>query len=174
MAKKLLDLLTQRFGSEVILETSSDHGDDTAVIAPGQWREVAMFLRNDPACKLDRFVDLCGADYPNRLPRLEVIAHLHSLVHNHRLRIKTRIGDEACDGAIVPSLVAVWEGANWFERETFDMLGILFDNHPDLRRILTYDEFVGHPLRKDFPLRGYQPLVEQPTLAGYKDNETFR
>ena len=110
-------------------------------------------------------------DFGDTLPRFEVVYHLLSMSKKQRLRVKVAVSQ---DDLHVPSLCGLWIAANWGERETFDMLGILFDNHPDLRRILTYDEFVGHPLRKDFPLRGYQPLVEQPTLAGYKDNETFR
>jgi NADH-quinone oxidoreductase subunit C len=159
MAKKLLDILQERFGASVILETHSHVGDDTAVIAPEHWREVALFLRDDPRCKMSMLVDLCGVDRFDQLPRLEVVAHLHSIELNHRLRIKTRIGDEACNDAVVASLVPVWAGANWFERETFDMFGIRFDGHPDLRRILLYPEFVGHPLRKDYPATKTQPLV---------------
>lgn len=159
MAKHLLDILKERFGDSVILETHSHVGDDTAIVAAEQWREVATFLRDDPRCKMNMLADLCGVDRFDQTPRLEVVAHLHSLTLNHRLRIKTRVGDEECNGAVVASLVPVWSGANWFERETFDMFGVRFEGHPDMRRILLYDEFVGHPLRKDYPAAKTQPLV---------------
>jgi len=159
MSKKLLDILMDRFGASVILDTHSHVGDDTAIVAPAQWRDVALFLRDDPRCKMNMLADLCGVDHIGQTPRLEVVAHLNSLELGHRLRIKTRIGDEDCSNAVVASLVPVWSGADWFERETFDMFGIRFEGHPDLRRILLYEEFVGHPLRKDYPAAKTQPLV---------------
>jgi NADH-quinone oxidoreductase subunit C len=158
MSKKILDLLKAKFG-EAILETHSQFGDDTAVIAPGSWREVALFLRDDPRCAMSMFTDLCGVDYPDREPRFEVVCHLRSLQHAHRIRIKARVGAEDGSGAELDSLVPVWKGANWFERETFDMMGVTFVGHPDMRRILMYPEFVGHPLRKDYPAQKAQPLV---------------
>ena len=159
MAQKLLDILIERFGDSVVLETHNHCGDETAVIDASHWREVATFLRDDPRCKMNMLADLCGVDRFDALPRLEVVAHLNSLEHNHRLRIKARVGDEDCNDAVVDSLVPVWAGANWFERETYDMFGIHFEGHPDLRRILLYEEFEGHPLRKDYPAAKTQPLV---------------
>ncbi len=158
MSQKLLDLLRNRFASD-ILETSSLHGDDTAVVPPSRWRDIARFLRDDPDCRMNLPVDLCGVDFPDREPRFEVVLHLESLDLHHRLRLKTRVGDRDGDGAQVDSLVEVWPGLNWFERETWDMFGIRFIGHPDLRRILTYDEFEGHPLRKDYAAHRTQPLV---------------
>jgi NADH-quinone oxidoreductase subunit C len=159
MSKKILECLEQQFGKSVVLETHSACGDDTAVVLASHWFEVASFLRNNDACAMDMLIDLCGADYPNRSPRLELVVHLRSSRHGHRLRLKTRIGDEDCNNASVHSLVALWQGANWFERETFDMFGIKFEQHPDLRRIFLYEEFEGHPLRKDYPAAKTQPLV---------------
>lgn len=158
MSKKLLDLLKSKFG-DAILETHSQFGDDTAVVSPAAWREVALFLRDDPRCAMSMFTDLCGVDYPDRDPRFEVVCHLRSLQHAHRIRIKARVGNEDGTGAELDSLVPVWKGANWFERETFDMIGVTFTGHPDLRRILMYPEFQGHPLRKDYPAQKAQPLV---------------
>lgn len=176
MSKKLLALLVERFGDKVI-ETHSNFGDDTAVLDPSIWREAAKFLRDDPRAAMNMIIDVTAADYvgrtpgaadplrgpapqtPERTPRFEVICHLRSFDKGHRIRIKTRVGDEDGDGAIVDSLVPVWRGANWLERETFDMFGIQFRDHPDLRRILMYPEFVGHPLRKDYPAQRTQPLV---------------
>jgi NADH-quinone oxidoreductase subunit C len=97
MSKKLLDLLKAKFG-DAILETHSQFGDDTAVVAPAAWREVALFLRDDPRCAMSMFTDLCGVDYPDREPRFEVVCHLRSLQHAHRIRIKARVGDERRHG----------------------------------------------------------------------------
>ena len=110
---------------------------------------------------MNMFVDLCGVDYLNTGsdPRFEVVCHLRSLQHAHRVRIKARVGATDGSGAEIDSLVQVWRGADWFERETFDMMGIVFRGHPDLRRILMYPEFTGHPLRKDYPADKIQPLV---------------
>ncbi|MEZ4224884.1 MAG: NADH-quinone oxidoreductase subunit C [Polyangiaceae bacterium] len=164
MAQALLELLKSKFGSD-ILETHSQHGDDTAVVAPGAWREVARFLRDDPRCSMEMLVDLTCVDFPDREPRFEVVAHLHSLSKGKRLRLKSRVGDEDGDGAEIDSLAELWGSANWAEREAFDMFGVRFKDHGDLRRILLYPEFVGHPLRKDYPANKIQPLVpyrEQP------------
>jgi NADH-quinone oxidoreductase subunit C len=160
VSKKILDLLQQKFG-DAIVEVHSQFGDDTAVIEPSRWREVARFLRDDPRCAMNMFTDLCGVDYLawNATPRFEVVCHVQSLQHMHRVRIKARVGDEDGAGAEIDSLVPVWRGADWFERETYDLMGIVFKGHPDLRRILMYPEFVGHPLRKDYPADKIQPLV---------------
>ncbi len=160
MSQRVIELLQAKLGSAV-LETHAQFGDDTAVIEPARWREAALFLRDDPRLAMNMFVDLCGVDYldMNATPRFEVVCHLRSLQHAHRVRIKARVGDEDGAGAEIDSLVPVWKGADWFERETFDMMGIVFRGHPDLRRILMYPEFVGHPLRKDYPADRIQPLV---------------
>ena len=159
MSLELLDILAAELGPALI-EKSSDHGDDTAVIDPAAWLRAARFLRDDPRCDMQMMVDLCAVDFPQREPRFDVVMHLHSLSKGHRLRLKTRVGKPSGDGAELESVVSVWAGANWFERETFDMMGISFRGHPDLRRILTYPEFVGHPLRKDYPANRIQPLVQ--------------
>jgi NADH-quinone oxidoreductase subunit C len=162
VSKKVLEALKAKFG-DAILETHSQFGDDTAVIAPAKWREVALFLRDDPRMAFNMFTDLCAVDYLaiNADPRFEVVCHLRSMQHAHRIRIKARVGDEDGENAEIDSLVPVWKGADWFERETFDMNGIVFKGHPDLRRILMYPEFVGHPLRKDYPKEKRQPLVRR-------------
>lgn len=160
MSKLVIELLQAKFGA-AILETHSQFGDDTAVIDPKAWRAVAMFLRDDPRCAMNMMVDITAVDYRGmRDARFEVVCHMRSLTRNHRVRIKTRIGDSEGEGANVDSLVPVWRGADWFERETFDMFGINFVGHPDLRRILMYPEFTGFPLRKDYPADRTEPLVE--------------
>ena len=125
MSARVLDLLKEKFGA-AILETHAQFGDDTAVIEPASWRAVAFFLRDDSRLAMNMFTDLCGVDYHHREPRFEVVCHLRSLQHAHRIRIKSRVGDEEGDVAEIDSLVPVWRGADWFERETFDLMGITF------------------------------------------------
>ncbi|CAN5769729.1 NADH-quinone oxidoreductase subunit C [soil metagenome] len=162
MSQLVVEKVQAKFGASV-LETHAYLGDDTLVVAPSAWKDVARFLRDDPALDFQLFVDLCAVDYPNRVPRFEVVLHLYSVAKRHRIRLKTRVGDEEGDGSEVDSIVDVWTGANWFERETFDMMGIVFKGHPDLRRILMYPEFVGFPLRKDYPAQKTQPLIPYRT-----------
>jgi len=134
-----------------ILGSRLNVGELTIDVAPGDIVRVMSFLRDDPACEFKILVDLCGVDWPERAKRFDVVYHLLSLTQNLRLRVHVHVADDEA----VPSIVAVYPAANWFERETFDMYGIAFADHPDLRRLLTDYGFSGHPLRKDFPLTGY-------------------
>lgn len=121
---------------------------------------VMQFLRDDSTCMFKQLMELCGVDYPERLERFEVVYCLLSLKHNQRIRVKVTTDEDTP----VPSVTSVWPVAGWFEREAWDLYGIFFSDHPDLRRILTDYGFEGHPLRKDFPLTGYVELrydVEQ-------------
>jgi NADH-quinone oxidoreductase subunit C len=113
--------------------------------------QVLLYLRDDRECRFVCFIDLCGVDYPERENRFDVVYHLLSPYKNQRVRVKI----EASDETPVPSVIEVFPAANWFEREAYDLYGILFTGHPDLRRILTDYGFSGHPLRKDFPLTGH-------------------
>jgi NADH-quinone oxidoreductase subunit C len=164
VSQLVLDKLRERFGA-AILETHSDHGDDTAVVDPGQWKVICTFLREDPALDFDMPVDLCGVDYPSRgaTGRMEVVMHLYSVSRKHRIRLKARVGDEDMDGAEIESVTSIWPGMNWLEREVWDMSGVRFRGHPDLRRILMYPEFEGHPLQRTYPADRTQPLVEYRT-----------
>jgi NADH-quinone oxidoreductase subunit C len=157
-----LDKLRAKFGV-AILETHSDFGDDTAVVEASAWKAVGKFLREDPALDFDLPVDLCGVDFPNREPRMEVVLHLYSTTRHHRIRVKARVGDEDMDGAELDSLVSIWAGLNWLEREVYDMSGVRFRGHPDLRRILMYPEFEGHALLRTYPAQLTQPLVPYRT-----------
>jgi len=136
--------------------THAHLGDATAVIRASHLVDAMRFLRDDRAVALDMLSDVCAVDYLPRVPRFEVVYHLYSLAHNHRLRVKVLVDGSAPS---VPSVVPLWASANWMEREVFDLYGIHFDGHPDLRRILLYDQFEGHPLRKDYPKERRQPLV---------------
>ena len=158
MSKKVVERLKAQFAGK-ILETSDFRGDDTVVVAKADWALVGKFLRDDAECAMDMPVDFTAVDYPDRAQRFEVIFMVRSLSKNHRLRMKTRVAE----GEKVPTLIDTWEGVNWPEREVFDMFGITFEGHPDLRRILMYPEFVGHPLLKDYPAQKTQPLVPYRT-----------
>jgi len=164
VSQQVLDKLKARFGA-AILETHSNFGDDTALVDPAQWKAVATFLREDPELDFDLPVDLCGVDYPARgdAGRTEVVMHLYSISKKHRIRLKARVGDEDMEHAELDSVTSIWPGMNWLERETFDMSGVRFRGHPDLRRILMYPEFEGHPLQKTYPADRIQPLVPYRT-----------
>jgi NADH-quinone oxidoreductase subunit C len=120
--------------------------------------EVCMFLRQEDELDYDIMRDLTCVDYIREKPRFEIVYHLYSIYHGHALRLKVRL--EERDPA-VDTVTAIWVGANWYEREVYDLYGIKFNNHPDLRRILLYPEFVGHPLRKDYPIDKEQRLFEE-------------
>ncbi len=134
-----------------VLDARQAFGELTLVAEPKRIVDVLKFLRDDLACQFIAFIDLCGADYPERAKRFEIVYHLLSPRLNKRIRVKIST-DEATP---VPSAIEAFPGANWFEREAYDLFGVLFDGHPDLRRILTDYGFDGHPLRKDFPMTGF-------------------
>lgn len=148
--KELGAYLAEKLGSALQSWTVAQQ-ELTIRIAREQVPQVLKFLRDDAQCRFVCLIDICGVDYPERPRRFEVVYHLLSPYQNARIRVKTET-DEATP---VPSAVGVFPGANWYEREAFDMYGILFSDHPDLRRILTDYGFQGYPLRKDFPLTGY-------------------
>jgi len=156
-------------------------GDElTLVVAATDWMDSARVLRDTPDFRFEQLIDLCGVDYLSYRQnawegrRFAVVCHLLSISHNQRLRLRTFAEDDQLP--VVASLTEVWPAANWYEREAFDLLGIVFTGHPDLRRLLTDYGFVGHPFRKDFPLSGnvemrydpdqqrviYQPVTIEP------------
>ena len=134
--------------------TQTAHGELTITVARERIVDVLTKLRDDPACRFEILIDICGVDYPARKNRFDVVYHLLSVRKNLRIRIKLET-DEATP---VASVISVFPGANWYEREAYDMYGILFSDHPDLRRLLTDYGFEGYPLRKDFPLTGYKEV----------------
>ena len=177
MSKKALDALSAKFAN-AITHTESQYGDEIAWVKRDNLLEVARFLRDDPAMAFDSPVFCTCIDRldwrplhrpPSEAwtegsddkPRFEVCYQLRSLTHRHRIRLEIEVPEH---DARVPSLVELWPGFNWQERETFDMYGIRFDDHPDLRRIYLYEEFVGYPLRKDYPKEKRQPLVRRDDL----------
>lgn len=156
----LLDRLRARFGAAV-LDTGDQRGEPTAVVTREAIAGVLRYCRDEPDLAFDVLMDLTAVDYLTFRgredgPRFEVVYHLTSIGHNHRLRLKVRVDE---DEPVVPTAVEVWPIANWLEREVWDMFGIRFAGHPDPRRLLMYEEFVGHPLRKDYPIDRRQPLI---------------
>ena len=141
-------------------------GELTAIISPADYLDVAKTLRDDPACSFEQLVDLCGVDYSEYADgawtgsRFAVVLHLLSISHNQRLRLKVFALDDSFP--VVASVTSVWAAADWYEREAFDMFGLVFEGHNDLRRILTDYGFIGHPLRKDFPVSGHVEMRYDP------------
>jgi NADH-quinone oxidoreductase subunit C len=136
---------------DAVSATNIAFGELTLSVSAEYLIEVLSHLRDAPGCEFKILIDICGVDYPNRARRFDVVYHLLSVAENARIRVKV----ETDETTPVPSCIAVYPAANWFEREAFDLYGILFSGHPDLRRILTDYGFSGYPMRKDFPLTGY-------------------
>jgi NADH-quinone oxidoreductase subunit C len=136
---------------DAVLDSHVAQGELTLTVAPSRIVALVDFLKVDPACRFSSLVDITAIDYPDREARFDVVYHLLSMYRNQRIRLKLSLREDR----MVPSIIAVHPSANWFEREVFDMFGILFAGHPDLRRILTDYGFRGHPLRKDFPTTGF-------------------
>jgi NADH-quinone oxidoreductase subunit C len=156
MAETLKDIgdhLAASFPQDV-LGVEIAHGELMAQVRREGIVRILAFLRDDPRCRFAVLIDVCGVDHPDRAERFDVVYNLLSLPHNRRIRLKVATGEDMP----VPSAVAVFSAAGWFEREAWDLYGIYFADHPDLRRILTDYGFEGHPLRKDFPLTGFVEL----------------
>ena len=127
------------------------HGELTITVAPGDIVAAVKSLRDDERCRYFSIIDVTAVDWPSRERRFDIVYHLLSPSHNQRIRVKIEVGETTP----VPSIIAVFPGADWFEREVYDLYGVLFTGHPDMRRLLTDYGFEGHPLRKDFPLTGF-------------------
>ncbi|MDY0000159.1 MAG: NADH-quinone oxidoreductase subunit C [Polyangia bacterium] len=164
MSKAALEAIKKKFSSELLSE-HAQHGDETLVVKKEKLVQIAEFSRDDAELAFDVLVDLTVVDYliEGRTPRFEVVLHLRSTSKKHRLRLKVPLEEGAPK---VPSVVGVWKSATWMEREAYDMYGVVFEGHPDLRRILLYPEFEGHPLRKDYPMARRQPLYRRPERQG--------
>lgn len=152
----LLDQLKQKFG-DAIIETSDFRGDETACVQGNRLLDICKYLKAE--CQMNFLMDVCGADYPDRKERFEVVYHLYSLASRKRIRLKVRVTEA---DPRVPSIIGIWKAADWFEREAYDLFGVIFGGHPYLRRLLTFDEFEGHPLRKDYPVNR-RPKIPTPS-----------
>jgi NADH-quinone oxidoreductase subunit C len=160
VSKHVLERLQARFADQVE-ETHSNQGDDTAYVKRDKLVELLTFLRDDAELAFNLPVDLTVVDwYQKREPRFEVVYHLYSTTKKHRVRLKVRVDE---DDARVPSSFPVWPGFDWFEREAWDLYGVRFEGHPNHTRIMMWEGFEGHPLRKDYPINKRQPLT---TLLG--------
>ncbi|WP_225030180.1 NADH-quinone oxidoreductase subunit C [Xinfangfangia pollutisoli] len=137
--------------ADAVLSTKVEFGELTVTAALAHLVALVEFLRDDAACRFTSLVDITAVDHPERPARFDMVYHFLSMYRNQRIRVKVAVREDE----MVPSIIALHPSANWFERETFDMFGILFSGHPDLRRLLTDYGFRGHPLRKDFPTTGY-------------------
>ncbi|CAJ0708315.1 NADH-quinone oxidoreductase subunit C [Ralstonia mannitolilytica] len=141
-------------------------GELTLVVKAADYLAVMRTLRDDASLKFEQLMDLCGVDYADygdgawNGPRFAAVSHLLSVSHNWRVRVRVFAPED--DLPVVPSVVDIWNSANWFEREAFDLYGLVFEGHPDLRRILTDYGFIGHPFRKDFPVSGYVEMRYDP------------
>ena len=156
----MLARLEARLGAR-LLGTHDYRGDHTAIVAREGIIEALTFSREESDLRFNVLMDLTAVDYlklPGREdgPRIDVVYHLYSIPHNHRIRLKVPVEQ---DDPVVPTATSLWPIANWLEREVWDMFGIRFAGHPDLRRLLMYEEFEGHPLRKDYPIERRQPLI---------------
>jgi len=163
-----LTALLQAAFPQSVRDRHAQGGEETVIVRRQGMLDLFRFLRDDPRCAFDLMIDLTAVDHLPRTPRFEVVVHLKSLAHNHRLRVKIPIeeGQEEVD-----SISALWVAADWYERECFDMYGIRFAGHPDLRRLLLYPEFAGHPLRKDYDHRLQQPRVPLRAVRERHDYE---
>jgi NADH-quinone oxidoreductase subunit C len=167
--QRLHDALTQAFGERIVALTEQ-HRELTLQVRAEDYLAVARALRDRPELRFEQLLDLCGMDYSTyagapqshgvRGGRFAAVSQLLSVTHNWRLRLRCFVADD--EFPVLPSLVEVWPGVNWYEREAFDLFGIVFDGHPDLRRILTDYGFIGHPFRKDFPISGHVEMRYDP------------
>lgn len=157
---EIADKLKERFPEE-ISDVSEFRGQVSVSVKKNRIVEICRYLHSDPSLHFDFLSDLCGVDYLGRKPRFEVVYNLYSIKHRHRIRLKAGVPEEDTD---IDSVTPVWIGADWHERETFDMYGIHFKGHPDLRRILMPDDWEGYPQRKDYPLKG-----PEKEYAGYEE-----
>ena len=166
---QLTTALGAAFSEGTLQSVSTALDEVTVVVAVERYLDVMRTLRDRPDLRFEMLIDLCGVDYSSYGggawggPRFGVVCHLLSLSNNWRLRVRTFAPDD--DFPVVPSLVDVWPSVNWFEREAFDLYGVMFPGHPDLRRLLTDYGFVGHPFRKDFPISGYVEMRYDPEQA---------
>ena len=155
---EITSLLKQIFPNAV-LDIHAHRSDETIIIERNSLDKVCRFLRDDSRCAFEIMLDITAVDRleMNLNPRFEIVYHFKSLTHASRIRIKVPLEEDDCK---IASISDIWKSADWYERECFDMFGIIFEGHPDLRRILMYEEFEGHPLRKDYPIDKQQPLME--------------
>lgn len=167
MSGSVLAIVIEKFADTgVVIHSHNQHGDETVVVHAEDILDIMGFLRNDDRLKFEMMIDLTAVDYLDNQSlnpylvemnaRFEVVYHLYSIEKNHRIRVKAPLAEDNC---FINSVTGVWGGADWFEREAWDLYGIVFRGHPNLKRILLYEKFEGHPLRKDYSKTKRQPLI---------------
>ena len=154
-------IINEKF-SGAVLESGAPYGDETVVIDRARLFEVLAFLKTYPTTPFNLLLDICGVDYLGKEPRFEVVYHLYSLSQRARLRVKVKLSES---DLTIPSVMGIWEAADWFEREAYDMYGIHFEGHPKLKRLMMWEEFQGYPLRKDYPMNKRQPIPEPAEIV---------
>jgi NADH-quinone oxidoreductase subunit C len=161
-----LQRLSETIEKVLVLKPTERIGELTLEVGAAAYRTAMQTLRDHPDLRFDQLTDLCGVDYstygdrPWEKPRYAAVLHLMSIQHNWRLRVRAFCADDSFP--LLPSVIEVWPNVNWYEREAFDLFGIVFEGHPDLRRILTDYGFIGHPFRKDFPMSGHVEMRYDP------------
>jgi NADH-quinone oxidoreductase subunit C len=166
VSQAALQKLKERFPDAVTETYVGKGGDDVALVKREAIAEVCRFLKDDPDLAFDMAPYITAVDYMGSEPRFELVYQMYSTKKNHRIRLRVGVPEGE---PVVTSVTPIWKGANWYERYCWDMYGIRFEGHPDPRRLYMYEEFVGHPLRKDYSLRGRQPLMPERTV-----DEPFR
>ncbi|MBX7148576.1 NADH-quinone oxidoreductase subunit C [bacterium] len=156
----VIDLLKKNFASS-ILDSNEKGGFPTVIIAKEKSHELLKFLRDNSEYPFNMLLDVCGVDYLGQSVRFEVVYHLYSFAKKMRIRVRVKVPE---NDLTVKSAIDIWEAADWFEREAYDMFGIKFDGHPNLKRLLMWEAFEGHPLRKDYPLEKRQAIPEPADL----------
>jgi NADH-quinone oxidoreductase subunit C len=162
-ADRTVALARDLLGDDV-LEVVEFRGETTIELSPARLVALCQALRDAPELRYNFLVDITAVDWPDRVPRFDVVYHLLSIPTRAVVRLKVRVGDEGEDKPHMPTVATVWPAANWFEREIYDLFGIIFDGHPDLRRILMPDDWTTYPLRKDYPLTGF--VLPDPHWGG--------
>ncbi len=163
LATATVEAVQTKFG-EAVLEVIEHRGETTILLPPEKVPAVAKFLRDHPKLRYNFMADLTAVDWPERVPRFDVVYHLLSMETRAVIRLKTRVGQPGEEHPAVPTVSTIWPTANWYEREVYDLFGIIFTAHPDLRRILMPDDWTSHPLRKDYPLTGVE--LPEPHWGG--------
>ena len=153
---KFIDLIKSKY-ADLVLDSHNFRGDQTVTIDKGSIHAVSQFLRDDPELSFDFLMDITAVDYIDKKEkRFEVVYHFYSLKNNNRVRVKAPVDEESCE---IDTITDLWKTTDWYEREIWDMYGINFKGHPNMKRLLLYEEFKGHPLRKDYPINKRQPLI---------------